>query len=252
MGPAAARARVSFASVAFDVIPAIDVSGGRLAFFGPEGTRPAGAFGGEPVAAADAYAEMGARWVHLVDLDLAFAGAPGTLGILSEIRARHPDIRIQASGGIRSETEADRYRAAGAARIVLGSAALADTRAVAAMLGRGTGDLVVGIEVEGGSIRARGAEAVELPLAETLGWLTAAGAPAYLVTAVDRVSALTGPDVVVVRRVARAGRPVIAAGGIASIEDLRAVREAGAVGAVVGRAALEGTLDLAGAIAELG
>jgi phosphoribosylformimino-5-aminoimidazole carboxamide ribotide isomerase len=238
--------------VAFEVIPAIDVSGGRLAFFGPQGPRPADAFGGEPVAAADAYAGMGARWLHVVDLDLAFGAAPGALDVVSEIRARHPGIRIQASGGIRSEIDADQYRAAGAARIVLGSAALADPETVAAMLGGRAGDLVVGIEVEDGRIRARGVEAVELPLAETVGWLTAAGAAAYLVTAVDRVSALTGPDVVIVRRVARAGRPVIAAGGIASIGDLRAVREAGAGAAVVGRAALEGELDLASAMAELG
>jgi phosphoribosylformimino-5-aminoimidazole carboxamide ribonucleotide (ProFAR) isomerase len=238
--------------VAFEVIPAIDVSGGRLAFFGPQGPRPVDAFAGEPLAAAGAYAGMGARWVHVVDLDLALGNAPGTIGVVSEIRARHPDLRIQASGGIRSETDADRYRAAGAARIVLGSAALADPEAVAGMLGRRTADLVVGIEVGGGMIRARGAEPVELPLAETLGWLTAAGAAAFLVTAVDRVSALTGPDVAVVRRVTRAGRPVIAAGGIASLDDLRAVRHAGAVGAVVGRAALEGELDLAGAIAEFG
>jgi phosphoribosylformimino-5-aminoimidazole carboxamide ribonucleotide (ProFAR) isomerase len=238
--------------VTFDVIPAIDVSHGRLAVFGPQGPRPVDAFEGSPLAAASAYAGMGARWIHIVDLDRAFGGDPGTVDLVTEIRGRHPDIGIQASGGIRSADDADRYRTAGAARIVLSSAALADQASVAEMLGGRSGDIVVGIEVAGGVIRPRGADEVALPLAETLGWLTAAGADAYLVTAVDRVSTLTGPDTAVVRRVARAGRPVIAAGGITSIEDLRAVREAGAVAAVVGRAALEDELDLAVALAELG
>ena len=85
---------------------------------------------------------------------------------------------------------------------------------------------------------------------ETLGWLVAGDARAFLVTAVDRVSGLDGPDVGSVRRVARAGLPVLAAGGIASVEHLRAVRAAGAAGAVLGRAALEGSLDLAAAFAE--
>jgi phosphoribosylformimino-5-aminoimidazole carboxamide ribonucleotide (ProFAR) isomerase len=80
---------------------------------------------------------------------------------------------------------------------------------------------------------------------ETLGWLVAADAPAFLVTAVARVGSSIGPDVGAVRRVVRAGRPVLAAGGVRSIGDLRDLRAAGASGAVVGRAALEGTLDLA-------
>jgi phosphoribosylformimino-5-aminoimidazole carboxamide ribonucleotide (ProFAR) isomerase len=82
-----------------------------------------------------------------------------------------------------------------------------------------------------------------------VGWLAGAGAPAFLVTATRRAGGLEGPDVEVVRRVARAGRPTLAAGGIRSIDDLRALREAGAAGAVVGRAALEGRLDLDAALA---
>jgi phosphoribosylformimino-5-aminoimidazole carboxamide ribotide isomerase len=83
----------------------------------------------------------------------------------------------------------------------------------------------------------------------TVGWLAAAGVPAFLVTATGRVGGLDGPDLRLVRRVARAGRPTLAAGGIRSLEDLRALRDAGAAGAVVGRAALEGRLDLAETLA---
>jgi len=110
------------------------------------------------------------------------------------------------------------------------------------------GEIVIGIEVADGRIRARAAD-VDLELASTLGWLSAAGAEALLVTAVDRVATIAGPDTALVRRVARAGLPFVAAGGIRSLADLEAVRAAGASGAVVGRSALEGSLDLAAALA---
>jgi phosphoribosylformimino-5-aminoimidazole carboxamide ribonucleotide (ProFAR) isomerase len=86
---------------------------------------------------------------------------------------------------------------------------------------------------------------------ETLGWVVAAGAPALVVTSVGRVGDRAGPDLDLVRRVVRAGRPVLAAGGISSLEDLRDLRATGATGAIVGTAVLEGSLDLAAALAEL-
>jgi phosphoribosylformimino-5-aminoimidazole carboxamide ribonucleotide (ProFAR) isomerase len=105
--------------------------------------------------------------------------------------------------------------------------------------------------VGGGRIRSRGLNPVDLPLMETLGWVVSADARLLLVTAVDRVGARAGPDLELVRRALRAGRPVLAAGGIGSVADLRDLRAAGAAGAVVGSAALDGSLDLSAAIAEL-
>jgi phosphoribosylformimino-5-aminoimidazole carboxamide ribonucleotide (ProFAR) isomerase len=103
--------------------------------------------------------------------------------------------------------------------------------------------------VTGGRIRSRGADPVDLDLMQTLGWLRGAGAGAFLVTAVARVGTGTGPDVELIRRVARRGVTTIAAGGVTSLDDLRALRASGAVGAVVGRAAVEGRLDLPAAFA---
>jgi phosphoribosylformimino-5-aminoimidazole carboxamide ribonucleotide (ProFAR) isomerase len=103
--------------------------------------------------------------------------------------------------------------------------------------------------VEAGRVRARGDHPVDLDLAATLGWLHGSGAAGFLVTAIGRVATESGPDLDLIRRVARAGRPTWAAGGIASVEHLGAVREAGAAGAIVGRAAMEGDLDLADAVA---
>jgi phosphoribosylformimino-5-aminoimidazole carboxamide ribonucleotide (ProFAR) isomerase len=133
---------------------------------------------------------------------------------------------------------------------VLGSAALADEARATALLSAEGPRLVIGIEAYEGRIRSRGRDPVDLPLVETLGWLVAAGASSLLVTSVDRVGRRSGPDLELIRRVVRAGRPVLAAGGVASIADLHALRAAGAAGAVVGSAALDGSLDLSAAIAQ--
>jgi phosphoribosylanthranilate isomerase len=231
--------------MAFAVIPALDVAGGRLVAWSAGGATPVEAFGGDPLAAAEALAAQGARWMHVADLDLAFAGEPAGIEVVRSLRAALPGCRLQASGGIAAIELVGRYLAAGADRVVVGSAALADQEGTQEVLERYRDAVILGIEVQGGQITARGREPVELDLMVTLGWLAAARSPGFLVTAVSNVGGLAGPDLDTVRRVVRSGVPVFAAGGISSLSDLRALREAGAVGAVVGRAALEGSLDLA-------
>lgn len=216
----------------------------------PAGPRAVDAFGGDPVTAAGAFAAAGARWVHFVDMDVAFGAGASNVGVLGSLCERFPDVQFQASGGFAAWEDVEPYLTAGAARVVLGSAVLDDQAAVERALDRaGTGRVLVGIEVHEGRIRPRGSGRVDLDLMATLGWLDALHPPAYLLTAVGRVGVLEGPDRDLVRRVVRVGRPVLAAGGIRSLEDLQAVREDGAAGAVVGRAALEGGLDLAEAFA---
>jgi phosphoribosylformimino-5-aminoimidazole carboxamide ribotide isomerase len=228
----------------FEVIPALDVSDGALAHLTPTGLMQMDVFDGDPVAAAAAMVEAGATRLHVVDIDLAFDGELRNIDVVSAIVSLR--VRVQAGGGVRTADEVDALLSVGAARVVLGSAALADEVRTRELLGVHGPRLIVGIEVgDGGTIRSRGREPVDLPLMETLGWLSAARAPGFLVTAVARVGSSIGPDVGAVKRVVRAGRPVIAAGGIHTVDDLRALRAAGAMGAVVGRAALEGTLDLA-------
>jgi phosphoribosylformimino-5-aminoimidazole carboxamide ribonucleotide (ProFAR) isomerase len=230
----------------FEVIPAIDVRDGRLTLLGPDGPRPTEAFGGDPIAAARSFAEAGARWIHVVDLDLAFDGELRNRGTVAAIAAMGPSV--QAAGGVRDDRAVRELLEAGASRIVVGSAALADPDAVARLLAAHGERLAVGIEVDAGRIRSRGPAPVDLDLMETLGWLAASEVRRLLVTSVRRVAGLAGPDVPVVQRIARAGRPVLAAGGVANTEHLRDLRAAGAAGAVVGRAAIEGSLDLAAAL----
>lgn len=230
----------------FEVLPAIDVADGRLAAYTSQGPMPSEAFSGDPIAAARSHLDAGARWLHVVDMDLAFDGEARNLGVVRAIAGLGRPV--QASGGISTADDAQAMLNAGARRVVLGSRALADEELTLDAMRRFADRLVVGIEIDEGRIRSRGAEPVDLPLAETLGWLVAGGAHAFLATAVPRVGSLDGPDVGAVKRVVRSGRPVLAAGGLASIDDIRAVRRAGAVGAVIGRAALDGGLDLAAAL----
>ena len=232
----------------FEVIPAIDVSDGVLATFSSAGPAPVEAYGGNPIAAAEAAVSAGARWIHVVDMDLAFRGEARNLEVVAAIASL--PVHVQAAGGVRSSEGVRAFFEAGAARVVLGSAAFADEPLATALLAAEGSRLVAGIEADEGRVRSRGRDPVDLPLMETLGWVVAAGASALLVTSTARVGERAGPDLELVRRVVRAGRPVLAAGGVASLGDLRDLRAAGAVGAVVGRASLDGSIDLPAAIAE--
>ena len=109
----------------FTVLPAIDLTQGRLGRYTPGGPHPVDAFGCDPLAAADEFVRAGARWLHVVDMDLAFTGEPANEGVLAMISDAHPDVALQCSGGVRDRATIDRLFAAGAARVVVGSAALA-------------------------------------------------------------------------------------------------------------------------------
>jgi phosphoribosylformimino-5-aminoimidazole carboxamide ribonucleotide (ProFAR) isomerase len=237
--------------VVFEVIPAIDVTGGRLGRMTAEGPIPVDAFGGDPVAAAEAFVRAGARWLHVVDMDLASTGNALNINTVMSIRraALFAGARIQASGGVSRREDVEYLLDVGAARVVLGSRALADPGLVSELTTELGERIAVGVEVHDDRILSRGMDAVDLPLAATLAWLNDTDAVRFVVTAVSRVGGLAGPDLATLESVAALGRPFIAAGGIASTEDLRAVRGAGAEAAIVGRAAMEGGLDLTAAMA---
>jgi phosphoribosylformimino-5-aminoimidazole carboxamide ribonucleotide (ProFAR) isomerase len=233
--------------VAFDVVPALDVAGGRLVTMGESGLAPVGAFDGDPLAAARAYADAGARRLHVVDVDLATTGAAAGTDAIGAIAAL--GVPVQASGGVRVAADVEALLAAGADRVVLASAALGARGDVASLVASFGERLVLGIEADGPAIRPRGG-GPELPLWETLGWLGELAVARYLYTERSRVASLRGPELDGVWALARhTGRPVLAAGGVRSIEDVLAVAalDGSVEGVVVGRALHEG-LDLAAAI----
>jgi len=235
--------------VTLQVIPAIDVAGGRLARSSPDGPVPIDAYDGDPSAAARACLEAGATLLHVVDLDLAFSGEARNVGVLRSVAAL--GARVQAAGAIVDDREISAALEAGSERVVLGSAALEDLAESGRLIKRYGERLVVGIEADGDRIRARGRRTTDLPLRETFEAIHASGATRCLITGVARVSSLAGPETHALAMAVELGLRAIVAGGIASIDDLMTLDGRGAEAAVVGRAALEGRLDLSEAIATL-
>lgn len=237
-------------TVAFEVIEALDVSAGFLARATSSGVVRVDAFGGDPIAAATAAIEAGVRWIHVVDLDRALTGEVRGAGLVRSIAGL--GVRVQASGGIVSAETIETVLGAGAERAVLSSAALVDLDRARATIQTFGPRLAVGIEARQDRIRARGRTETDLPLEATVDAMVEAGAARFVVTAVPRVGSLSGPNLDLVAKVVARGRPVVAGGGIGSLDDLRLVRDVGAEGAIVGRAALEGAVDLREAISALG
>jgi phosphoribosylformimino-5-aminoimidazole carboxamide ribotide isomerase len=194
---------------------------------------------GDPVALARSFAEAGATRIHLVDLDGARAGRarPDLVGKVA--RAAVP-ASLQASGGIRSLEDADALLEAGADRVVVGTAAFPDPARWVEALGE---RLVVALDVRDGMVRTAGwTEASGLTLERAVEVCLEAGVWRVLCTAIDRDGTLGGPDLALVASVASAGLRVLAAGGVRAPADVRALAEAGAEAAVVGRAILKGSV----------
>lgn len=237
--------------MAFEVIPAIDVAGGRLVRMTPGGTRSVGVFGGDPLAAANVFVERGAGRLHVVDVDLAATGRAENLDTLRAAAAL--GVPVQASGGVSTRAQVEELLAAGADRVVLGSVALADRDATERDVAELGERLCVGIEADGPTIRPRGGGA-ELPLWDTLAWLGGVGVRRYVMTEVGRVGSAAGPNLNGIWALAtHTERPVLAAGGVSSVDDLRAIAGLGGSveGAIVGRALHEG-LDLGEALRAVG
>jgi phosphoribosylformimino-5-aminoimidazole carboxamide ribonucleotide (ProFAR) isomerase len=224
-----------------EVIPGLDVSRGRLVRITPQGPEPVDAFGGDPMAAATAFADAGARHLHVVDVDLAVSGRVENGGAIAELSSL--GVPVQASGGVRDAEQADALLAAGASRVVLGSAGLADREGVEALVDRLGEALVVGIEGDGPVIRPRGTSD-ELSMWDTVVWLATVPVRRFLFTEVGRVGGLGGPDLDGMWAfAAHSAAPVLVAGGIRGIEDLRSIAalEGPIEGAIVGRALYEAT-----------
>ena len=228
----------------FQVLPAVDL-------LGEEAVRlEQGDFGrvsarAEPEELMQRFAAAGARLIHVVDLDGARRGQIRTDVIARLVEAAGP-AKVQASGGIRSPADAERLLAAGAARVVVATAALAEPEAIEQFVAQFGHRLVVAIDVRGGRVAVRGwLEDTGLDAAELARRCGAAGVSRILCTAIERDGMLGGPDLDLLRQVrAASGLPVLAAGGITSEADLAAVAATGCEGAVVGRALLDGSLPL--------
>ena len=230
----------------FTVYPALDVLEGRIVRLS-EGRREAVIVeGGDPVVAAERFAAEGASWLHLVDLDGAFAGAPD-LSLVSRIAAVGPPVQV--GGGYRSLDSIEAALAAGAARVLVGTAAL-EEEFLSAAAARFGDRIAVAIDAREGIVRVNGwTRSAERTPVELAAKCAAAGVHRILVTSTQRDGTLSGPDVPLLECVLEAGLPVIAAGGIATLDDLRLIRRLGCEGAVTGSAIWLDRFTLAEALA---
>ncbi|HEY6807846.1 MAG TPA: HisA/HisF-related TIM barrel protein [Gemmatimonadales bacterium] len=225
-----------------DLYPAVDVQGGRVA-------RAADRAGADPLAVADACAAAGARWLHLVDLDAAL-GAGENRDLIRRVLAG-ARVPVQLGGALATDAAVGDALAWGARRAVLGSAAAVDAGLVERLLARhGAGRLAIGIDARNGRVAPRGSRRVfDLTPLDLGRRVRDQGARTVVYTDAARDGALTGPDVDGAAALAALGLDVIASGGIAALEDLRALRAAGVAGAIVGRALHDGRFTIAEALA---
>ncbi len=202
--------------------------------------------GGDPAAAALRFREEGAAWLHLVDLDGAFSGAPSP-GLVAAVGAA--GVPVQVGGGYRGLHAVQAALDAGAARVLVGTAAL-DPRFLREATRRFGESLAVAVDVRDGHVAVEGwTSSSTLSADELARSCAAAGVARLLVTSTRRDGTLLGPDLELLELVLSAsGLPVVAAGGIASLDDLRAVRDLGCEGAVAGSALWLGRFTLAEAV----
>jgi len=233
----------------FDVIPAIDVLEGRVVRLSQGRREVVTIEGGDPVELARRFRDEGARRLHLVDLDGAFSGTP-TLELVERIAAAG-GLPLQVGGGYRTAGAIESAISAGADRVMVGTAALSPTflADAATRFGR---QLVIAIDARDGKVAADGWTRTSdtTPAALALE-CASAGIERLLVTSTTRDGSLAGPDVGLLIEVLRAHVPVIAAGGISSIDDLLAVCDLGCEAAIAGSALLAGRFTLAEAHASI-
>lgn len=230
----------------FTVYPALDVLAGRVVRLAEGARERVTVEGGDPAGAAKRFAAEGATFLHLVDLDGAFSGTPSP-GLLAGIAA--VGVPVQTGGGYRDVAAIDAALAAGAARVLVGTAALSPSFLANAAARFGE-RLVVAIDARDGRVAVEGwTRASDLSPAELAARCAEAGVRRLLVTSTRRDGSLAGPDLALLAEVLPCGLPVIAAGGVASLDDLRALRDAGCEGAVAGSALWRGRFTLPEALA---
>ncbi len=231
----------------FDVIPAVDLQDGNVVQL-VQGERGTGTTYGDPVVAAERWIDAGAKRLHLVDLDGAFAGERKNAAAIEAILAA-VDVPVQLGGGIRTEADARSLLEAGIDRVILGTAALEEPALVERLADAYPDSVVVSLDAKDGEVVVSGwTEGTGLDPADAATRYEALGAAGILFTDVDVEGQQTGVRTEPVERVVEAvDVPVIASGGVAQIEDILALRDVGAAAVVVGTALYEGafTLDAA-------
>lgn len=233
------------------LLPAIDVRHGRVVRLSQGEAHRETVYGDDPLAVAERFADEGAGWLHLVDLDRAFGEGDNAALLGRVIAGLGGRLRVQVGGGFRTLEAIEPMLELGAARVVIGTAAVRSPELVPAAVERaGSGRLAVGIDARAGMVAIRGwREETGERAADVAARVIAQGIRTLVYTDVARDGMLEGPDLAGAAALQALGADVIASGGVASLEDLRRARAAGLAGAIVGRAIYEGRFTVAAAVA---
>lgn len=234
--------------------PAIDLKDGQCVRLLKGAMDQATVFNDDPAAQARAFVAEGAEWLHLVDLNGAFAGKPVNASAVEAILAG-VDVPCQLGGGIRDMATIEGWLSRGLRRVILGTVAVDNPGLVREAAREFPGQVAVGIDARGGRVATKGwAEETEVQVTDLARAFEDAGVAAIIYTDIDRDGAMQGPNVAATAALARATSiPVIASGGVSSLADLIALRDCGVAldGAISGRALYDGKLDLRAAMAAL-
>ena len=234
------------------LFPAIDLKAGACVRLLRGEMASATVFNEDPAGQARLFAQSGFAWLHVVDLDGAFAGRSVNGDAVAAIRGA-VDLKLQLGGGIRDRAAIDYWLGLGIERVVLGTAALRDPELVKRAAGDHPGQVLVGIDARDGFVAVEGwAETTDMPAVELARRFAEAGVAAIVYTDIARDGALSGVDAAMTGRFARdCGLPVIASGGVAALADIAALAsqaESGIVGIICGRALYDGRVDAAAAL----
>ena len=228
------------------LLPAVDVAGGKAVRL-TQGEAGSETSYGDPVDAAAQWQEQGAEWLHLVDLDAAFGRGANT-GVIRRVIKQVRGLNVELSGGIRDDASLEAALDTGETRINLGTAALENPEWAANVIGRYGEAIAVGLDVRGTTLAARGWTQDAGDIWEVLARLEDAGCSRYVVTDVTKDGTLRGPNLELLREVcSRTVKPVVASGGISSLDDIAELRDLvplGVEGAIIGKALYSGAFTL--------
>lgn len=238
----------------FQILPAIDLRGGRVVRLRQGDFDHETTYGDDPVLVAEGFVGAGATWLHVVDLDAARTGLAAHGQVIEAIVAAVGDrATVEVAGGLRDAPAVARVLESGAARAVVGTSALADPTFAGRLVEQhGAERIVVALDVRGGRAVGHGwsKDATGIDAADAIERLSAVGVTTFEVTAIERDGLLGGPDLPLYEQLVRLDRgSIVASGGIATLDDLRTVRDLGCTGAIIGRALYEGRLGLRDAMA---
>lgn len=234
--------------------PAIDLKDGNCVRLYKGEMDQATVFNDNPAAQARVFQDAGCEWLHLVDLNGAFAGEPVNGGAVEAI-LKETDVPAQLGGGIRDMATIERWLDKGLARVILGTVAVENPDLVREAAKTFPGHVAIGLDARNGMVATRGwAEETDMEVTALARQFEDAGVAALIYTDINRDGAMQGPNVTATAALANAvSIPVIASGGVSSLDDLRALKSSGAPldGAISGRALYDGAIDLAEALATL-